>query len=112
MRTHSPNKLRDIALSLIRGDIACDWMTDEHEVSLLSEIDYLIHSTQDIGMRYELYENELTKDKQGNPIFATFQTLTHDEALQVAEMFLRYKAFTDVYVEVEIPNERMNPYVI
>ncbi len=103
-KNRTTKELRGIALGLIHGEIACDWKTEDchKEVSLLSEIEHLILLTYDIGMRYEKYKNAFDKDEYGHFIFAAFQTLTKKEALQVAEMFLRYKSFIDTYVEVEI----------
>jgi hypothetical protein len=110
---HTDKQLRDIALNLLKGKFISDWdHTSCNKITTISEIESLIWETRDIVMIVAERENTLTKDKNGNPIFSTFQTLTKDEALQVADMYLRYNAFMEVDVEIEIPHERNNPYVI
>lgn len=79
-----------------------DWLSNDHGMPPLSEVEQLIHSTRDIGMMYERRENAMDHDDLGNIIFSTFHTLTGAEASQVMELVLRYRGFLDAYREVEI----------
>jgi hypothetical protein len=103
--TRSLQDLRNIALGIIREDIVCDWLANDHTISTVSESEYLIYTTKDIGMMFERREKVVTHDKNGNPVFCSFHTLTVDEALQVAEMVYRYQEFLNTYAEVVIPHE-------
>ena len=97
-------QLRQIALGLVHGDICSDWQESHDDISLLSDVEALILSTQDIAMRYERREAAFEETDDGDLIFATFETLTREEALEVAEMVLRYMTFLSTPVEIEIPH--------
>ena len=105
----TPRELRQIARGLAKGELLSDWMNqnDAHPegISLLSEVEQLILQTQDIGMRFERKENAMEETEEGHLIFSTFEILTTEEALQVAEMILRYDGFLTTYREVIIPHE-------
>lgn len=107
---YTQNDLRTIALGLLSEEIYCDWTlendSDVPEVFqqlYLSEIDSLILQTQDIGM---LYENmrECSVDENGQPIFSTFNTLTKEEALEVARLFLVYSTLEKADGHIDIPH--------
>jgi hypothetical protein len=108
--TELMTELRNIALGLVKGDIVCDWTSNDHPVSTVSEVQQLIFSLRDIGMMYGNRKEAVDHDKFGNPVFTAFRTLTIDEALHVAEMVYRYLGILYAYKEVEIPSERHNPY--
>ena len=108
---YTTKNLRKIALGLLKGTTYCDWhIPNDEDVSntfqglyCLSEVESLILQTKDIGMIFEKSACSCEMEG-GNPVFSTFQTLTKEEALQVAEVFLRYKGFHEAYEEVIIPH--------
>ena len=111
MRT--TKELREIALGLAKEEIFCDWCLEEavcsncdvfHGVPLISEVDHIEFTTKNIGLLFEKITNAFAETEDGDPIFATFETLTREEALEVAEMVLRYMTFLNTPVEIEIPH--------
>ena len=101
-------ELRNIALGLLHGDMVSDWDTScDTPLPTISEIEYLLWQIRDIGMfvgkKEEALTTTTTKNAPEDPlIFTHFNTLTKEEALQVAEMFLRYHTFLNTYAEIEI----------
>ncbi len=94
-------ELRNIALGLLNREILSDWDTTcDAPLPTISELEYLIWQTKDIAMFIGKRDDAITSEEP--LVFAHFNTLTKEEALQVAEMFLRYHAFLDTYTEIEI----------
>ena len=104
-------ELRQIAMDLAKGLIFSDWQIEKDEdvplvfqaINLMTEAQNLELQTKDIAMIYEYRTAAYEVDREtGIPVFISFNTLTKDESLKVAEWFKQYKDIMDTNKEVEI----------
>jgi hypothetical protein len=108
---HSDLELRQIAIDLAKGLIFSDWQIERDEdvplifqaLTLMTEAQNLELQTKDIGMIYEYRTAAYDIDEEnGVPVFISFNTLTRDESLKVAELFKQYQSIIDTDKEIEI----------
>jgi hypothetical protein len=95
-------ELQQIALGLLHGTLIPDWESPCGDITTLSEVEALLWQTRDIALLIGDTTHLFDEDPYGHQIFSQFITLTHEEAFQVAQMYLRYQTFLTTYQEVEI----------
>lgn len=104
-------ELRVIARDLARGLIFTDWQIQRDEdvplvfqaLNLMTEAQNLELQTRDIACLYEYKTAAYDTDpKTGIPVFVSFNILTKEESLKVAEWFTEYHKILHTEKSVEI----------